>query len=164
MTQLFARRRWDNLIEGKEVPRISECTGRLSLRCTGAVLSGVMQAQSRAHAGLRRNGAVLLPNRSGEDSKVRQAIRRSYQRHHLLRTLSGRRDIHIIHGHVVSTGMTTPWFSCRQSKRNCKTASRDVHSAIFMNEKFYVYTSTECVRDTVDPNFKDDIFNEINVN
>lgn len=66
-----------------------------------------MQAQSRAHAGPRRNGAVLLPNRSGEDSKVRQAIRRSYQRHHLLRTLSGRRDIHFIRSHVVPAGIAT---------------------------------------------------------
>lgn len=96
------------MIESKGVSRISECIDRLSLRYTGAVLSGIMQAQSRAHAGLRRNGAALLPDWSREDSKVRQAIRHSYQRHHLLRTLSGRRDIHLICVHVVPTGITTP--------------------------------------------------------
>lgn len=63
-----------------------------------------MQAQPRAHAGFRRNGGVLLPGGSGEDSKVRQAIQRAHQRDHLLRALSGRRDIHIIRGHVVPTG------------------------------------------------------------
>lgn len=63
-----------------------------------------MQTQSRTHAGFRRNGGVLLPGGPGEDSKVRQVIRRSYQRDHLLRALSGRRDIHIIHSHVVPAG------------------------------------------------------------
>lgn len=93
-----------------------------------------MQAQPRAHAGFCRNGAVLLPGGSGEDSKVRQAIRRSYQRDHLLRTLSGRRDIHLICCHVVPTGTTqrrdiTTVPEVRTIKRR-----RDVRSATLTNE------------------------------
>lgn len=68
------------------------------------MLAGVVQAQPRAHAGFRENGRVLVPGGSGEDSKVRPAFRRGYQRHHLLRALSGRRDIYIIRGHVVPAG------------------------------------------------------------
>lgn len=71
------------------------------------MLPDVMQTQSHAQAGLCRNGAVLLPGGPGEDSKVRQAIRRSYQRDYLLRALSGRRDIHPIRSHVVPTGTDT---------------------------------------------------------
>lgn len=70
----------------------------------GAVLTGVMQTQSRTHARFRRNGAILLPVGSGEDSKVRQAVRRGYQHHHLLRAISGRCDIHLVRGHVVPAG------------------------------------------------------------
>lgn len=72
----------------------------------GAVLTGVMQAQSRTHARFRRNGAVLLPVGPGKDSKVRQAVRRGYQHHHLLRAVSGHRDIHLVCSHVVPAGTT----------------------------------------------------------
>lgn len=101
-------------------------------RCAGAMLPGIMQAQPYAHAGFCRNGAVLLPDGSGEDSKVRQAIRRSYQRDHLLRALSGRRDIHLIRGHVVPAGTIhrdTAMPEVGTIKRH-----RDVRSAILTNE------------------------------
>jgi len=102
-------------------------------RCAGAMLPDVMQTQSRAHAGFCRNGAVLLPGGSGEDSKVRQAIRRSYQRDHLLRALSGRRDIHLIRSHVIPTG-TIQYRNTTMPEVGTIKRQRDVHSAIFINE------------------------------
>lgn len=103
-------------------------------RCAGAMLPGVMQAQPCAHAGFCRNGAVLLPGGSGEDSKVRQAIRRSYQRDHLLRALSGRRDIHLICGHVVPAGTTQHRDITTVPEVGTIKRRRDVRSPILTNE------------------------------
>lgn len=118
-----------------------------SLLRAGAVLAGVVQAETRANAGFCRNGSVFFPGRSRVDSKVCPAVRRDHKRDHLLRALSSRRDIYPVRGHVVSAGTVARFpiiaagtIQLQQSFKECSLKdSLDIlyRSLLQFNDRFF---------------------------